>query len=554
MKRFLKSSMILAVMAVVLSSCNCYKKMAKNSEAIDAAATPELLMLKGQNIATDLKVTFPAEYFNKKATLKITPVLVFEGGEIEGTPKFVQGENVKDNYTVIPYSTGGSYTQSVAFPYDARARKATLVLHVDARCKTGDFMPMTDITVAEGVSMIQASSDWTSGMAIMPDNFKRVTTITQDATIQYLVNSSAVRSNEIGKESINLLREFVKENSAKDRVTLGNFYAKGYASPEGPENVNDKLSKDRSNSGKAAVAKKINMKDLNYDVAAYGEDWEGFKKLVEASNIKDKDLILQVLNMYSSSTQRDREIKNMSQVYDVLKKDILPELRRTQLIAEANIQGKTDEELKAAVASNINDLNVEEMLFSATLFDDEATKAKIYKAAADKYNDVRAFNNYGVVMAAQGDLDAAKKAFNRAASLKSAPEISNNLGVAALIEGNVADAKKYISSLNIKEAAQSKALVAMAEGNYNTAVKSLDGYNLAVAEFCNGNLSKAKSALANVNTAKGDYLKAVIAMREGNSAAATSNLKSAFAKDSSLKEYAKNDVEFAKIADAIASL
>lgn len=547
MKRFLKVSLLLTAMTVVLAGCSCYNKMAKQVGNVKMSATPEMLILKGDKVTADIKVEFPARFMNKKAIVRVTPVLVFKGGEIAGTPKFVQGEAVKDNYQVISTKNGGSYSQTVVFPYDSRAAISTLELRFDVKCcATADFMTFASVPVAQGISNVLGLLNESSSASIMPDNFKRVTTIQQDADIMYQINSAVVRPKALSDSQIKLLEEFVRENKDKDRVSLGNIQAKGYASPDGPVDFNDKLSKNRSNTGKDAVSKQLKDVNVGYDVAAYGEDWDGFKKLVEASNIPDKDLILQVLSLYSSPVQRDREIKNMSSVFDVLKKEILPQLRRTKMVASADIQGKTDAELRSAVKENINSLNVEELLFSATLFNDNATKATIYKKAAEKYNDARAYNNLGVVLMNEGNFRQAKNALQQAAKLSNDPAISNNLGLVALAEGKIEEAKKYLQPLNTADANANKALVQVLEGNTNAAA-GLQGYNLAVAELANGNVARAKAALGNVATADADYLRGIIAMREGDTNAALRNLKSAVSKDKGLAARAKNDIEFAKL-------
>ena len=551
MKRFVKVSLMLASAAVLLSSCNCYKKMAKNADDVNITCTPTVLSLKGNTVSADITVTYPAAYFNKKAVLKVTPVLVFEGGEITGTPKYVQGEKVKDNYTVIAKKQGGSYTQTVTFPYDSRADLCTMELRVEGKCAKGkhsEFPPIAAIPVAQGISTIQKLADNAAGLAIMPDNFKRVTTISQGAEIMYLINRANVRKGELTKEQIKMFEDFVKEYSNKDRATLGNIYAKGYASPDGPLAFNDKLSKERSQTGQKAISEKLkDVKNAKYDIAAYGEDWEGFKELVSASDIKDKDLILQVLAMYDNPVKRDEEIRNMSSVFDVLAKEILPQLRRTKLSADVDIEGRTDAEILAAVSGNIDVLNEEEMLYGATLTGDAALKIKAYKAAATKFNSARGYNNMGVVLGQTGKAGEAKSAIEKAATLSNDPIISNNLGVLALMNGDVAKAKSYLSALSIPQARKSMGLVNLAEGNYAEAARALDGYNLAVAEVLNGNLAKAKSVLSGDNSAQADYLKAIIAMREGNSSSAIANLKSAISKNSAYKAKAVKDVEFAKL-------
>ncbi len=550
MKRFLKVSLMLGAAVLMLSGCKCYKKMAKNIDDVTITANPAVLSLKGNTVSTDVTVDFPAKYYNKKAILKVTPVLVFETGEIVGTPKYVQGSKAKENYTVIQKKSGGSMTQTVTFPYDERADLSTLELRVDANCgKNNEFVQIAVIPVAQGISTVQKLACNTASMSIMPDNFKRVTTISQEAEIMYLINRSEVRKGELTKDQIKMFENFVKEYKDKDRATLGNVYAKGYASPDGPVDFNDKLSKDRSKTGSAAIKKNLKdvISDNKYDIAAYGEDWEGFKNLVAASNIKDKDLILQVLSMYDNPVKRDQEIHNMSSVFDVLAKDILPQLRRTKLQADVDIEGRTDAEIKAALAGDVSVLSEEEMLYSATLVSDADMKIKAYGAAASKYNSARGYNNMGVVFAQKGNKAEAKKAIEKAATLSRDAAISNNLAVLALLDGDTAKAKSLASSLNTADSRQTMGLINLAEGNYAEASKTLTGYNLAVAEVLNGNLSKAKSLLSSEKCASADYLKAIIDMREGNTSSAVANLKSACSKDASLKAKAQKDVEFAKI-------
>jgi Flp pilus assembly protein TadD len=544
MKKLVKYGILLTACALTLSSCNCFKKMAKNQDQISVVANPEVLTLVGGNITTDVTVVFPEKYYNPKAVVRVTPMLVFDGGAIEGAPKYFQGEKVKDNYTVISKASGGVFTQKVSFPWDPRARKCVLQLKVEGKCKAGDDFTLAGvIPVAEGVNTLQQDLSYSDAMIVTPDDFKRVTHESESVDIMYQVNQSNVRSGELTKAQTKLFEDFIRENRNRDRVTLGNIQAKGYASPEGPEGLNDRLSKARSESGKAAIEKQLKSSNLNYDVAAYGEDWEGFKALVEASNMKDKAMILQVLNMYSSAAQRDIEIRNMSAVFEELKKNILPELRRTQMLATTDIQGKTDAELVAAANGNISSLNLEETLFAATLFTADADKARIYKSAADRFNDARAWNNLGIALAAQNDWTGAENALRRASSLASNPAVANNLALSALAQGKTAEAARYLPAAS----AGAKAISEVYNGNYAAASRGLEGYNKAVSDVLGGNLSAAKNALVGDASAKADYLRGVIAAKEGDAAAAASSVKAAIAKEPALRAKALSDVNLKSI-------
>jgi Flp pilus assembly protein TadD len=263
--------------------------------------------------------------------------------------------------------------------------------------------------------------------------------------------------------------------------------------------------------------------------------------------MKDKDLVLQVLSMFSSSAQRDAEIRNMAAVFEELQKEILPALRRTQIVANTDIQGKTNEELVAAVNADLAALNVEEMLFAATLFEDNAIKADIYKTAADRFNDARAWNNLGQAYAVDGNWADAQTALDKAAALSTDPAIANNLAVAALATNNTEKAAQYLPAAG----ASARGLADVSEGKYAEAASELQGYNKAVAEVLNGNLNAAKNAIVGDESARADYLRGVIAVREGDNAAALTAVRAAIEKDAALKDKAKGDANLVPIAAQI---
>jgi tetratricopeptide (TPR) repeat protein len=550
MKKALKSGFLLAAFSLLLVSCNCYSKMQKKADMLEYSCTPSVLTLQGSEVKATYTVQFPAGYFNKKAVLRITPILVYEGGELAAAPTYVQGAKVRDNYTVIP-ATGGRVMQGLTFPYSDKMKQSTLELRIDAKCKNGAFEPFTVIAVANGVSTVQELADLAGQPAIAPDNFQRNTVISQQARIMFLINRANVRPAELTGAEVQALEQFIADNTGDPKRTVGNVQASSYASPDGPLALNNRLAQERAGNTEKALTDKYAKKPLatavDFNVDALGEDWEGFRQLVEASDIPDKNLILQVLNMYSDPERRDAEIHNMTSAFSVLKEKILPQLRRSKLQVDVNVAGLTDAELRSAVSQNLNNLSVEEMLFAATLFDTNADKQRIYKAAADKYNDFRAWNNYAATLLNEGKASEAAAALNRAASLQSSSnEVINNLGLAALATGNIADARRYLGSINTAEARYNTGLLSLTEGNYAQATQSLSGYNKAVAEVLNGNLAQAKSLLNGETSANADYLKAVVAAREGDTNGVMTNLRSAITKNPALRNAAKKDVEFSR--------
>ena len=579
MKNLFKLSVVLVAASLAFSSCNCFKKMAKHQDEVNVTCAPEILALNNGVVAADVTVTFPVEYFNAKAVLKVTPVLVFEGGEVAGTTKYFQGSKVDDNYTVVDKNNGGNYTLHVEFPYDARMAQSMLQLRAEIKCPKGKCKEFTlvnlnngalptkeqaavlagddeaakaalakefGLTVAYGVNTLQQDLKYSDLMAPMANNYKKVTTVVDKTDLLYAINSSKVTKKNEEKADLEAFKANGDEQRGNDRISQS-IAVKGYASPDGPVKFNDKLSQARSESGKKVVAKLLKDSGLDVDAAAYGEDWDGFKELVEKSDIKDKDLILQVLKMYNSPAEREAQIKNLSSVFNELKTEVLPELRRSQIINTSDIQGKTDAEIMAFVNNKQYDqLTNEELLYAAeSLTDDVNVQIAVLEYTAKTYNDARAYNNLGIAQEKAGEKAAALKSFEKAAELgNTTPELNKNLVLANLSNGNTAEAKKYAQAAD----AQSKAALAAAQGDYKSAANGLEGYNAAIAQVMNNDLAGAKKSIAKDNSAEADYLRAVIAVKEGDLTAAEAQLKSAISKNPKLADKAAKDVNLKALA------
>ena len=575
MKNF-KLFVTVALAALVFTGCNCFNQMAKNSDEVTITCTPEVLALNNGKVEADITVTSPQYYFNKKAVIKVTPVVVFGGGMVEGATKYFQGDKVKENYTVVS-ATGGQFTQHVEFPYEARMANSELRLLVEVKCPKGKCKEFTLINantgalptkseaatlaaggkdaeaikaafalpIAKGVNTLQSDLDYASVMGNTANNYKNVTTVVTKADILYAINSSRVAKKAGETEDLKAFKENVVAQQSNDRATQ-KLYVHGYASPDGPEKFNDKLSNARSKSGHKVAEKLLKDTGMGLDVASYGEDWEGFKELVAASDIDDKDIILQVLSRYDSSTQREAEIKNMSAVFTALKKEILPKLRRAQLVNSTDIKGKTNDEMAALInAGRLEELTNEELLYMAeSVITDAKVQATVLEYAAKKFNDSRAYNNLGVAYAKMGEVKKALANFEKAAQMGlNTNEVNSNLALANLADGNVAKAQQYAAAADAK----TKAMLAAAQGSYSAAASTLEGYNAAIANTMNNDLTAAKKAITADASAKADYLRAVIASKEGDLETAKAQLKSAISKDASMAAKAANDVNLSNL-------
>ncbi len=544
MKKALKI-VLAAVVAIAAVSCSSIEKMAKLAENVTVECAPSPLEAIAGQINPLVAVTYPADYFHPKATLEVTPVIVYEGGEQAMKPLYYQGEKVKDNYKVVP-SDGATVKENLHFEYVPGMEKSYLELRGVAYLK-GRSVVLPAKRVADGVNTTYQLVELDGELPYKADDYMEVISQTAEGQILYNVNSADVRQNQLKGESIKNFLAALDEINSNSRKTLKGTEVVAYASPEGGQSLNRKLSDKRAGTAEKAWDKVTKGHEAgDPEVKSVGQDWEGFKELVEASDIRDKDLILRVLSMYSDPAVRESEIKNMSEIYKELKDEVLPELRRARFIANVEYKNFTPEELQTLVDENISVLDEEALLRAAALIKDPAKKISIYKKAIDKYDSDRARFNTGVAYLAQGKTAEAAAAFNRVGA--DDPDLKNAKGVVALRKGDYAEAARLFLASNSDEAKVNMGALNILNGNYEKAASVLagtKGCNSALAYLLNGQLDKAQDALK-CQCPKANYIRAIIAARKGQVADAKAYLEKACT-DPELAKRAAKDIEFSGI-------
>ena len=551
-KKFLLSFF---VMAAILTFSSCSNKLKPLAEEY-VKAEPQPLEAIGGQVPVTISATIPAKWFNKKAVVTVTPVLRYEGGEAKGTSYTYQGEKVKDNYQVIPYKEGGNVTLKSSFAYVPEMKKSELYLVFDAKIKSKK-VDLPDLKIGEGVIATSALADaGTANPAIAADKFQRIIKEAHNANIMFLIQQAELRSQELNKEEISAWKDVVKgANDAPNQNVA--IEVQAYASPDGGVKLNTGLSERREQNTSKYLAKELKKLEVDAPVDANytAQDWEGFQELVSKSNIQDKDLVLRVLSMYSDPEQREKEIKNISTVFETLAEEILPQLRRSRLTANIEIIGKSDDEISALAKSEPSKLNVEEILYAATLTNNDAEKAAIYEKATELYpNDYRTWNNAGMMAFKKGDLNKAEQMFNKSNSVKNNNEANMNLGLIALTKGDQAKAQQYFgNAAGVAELSEALGVLYLEQGEYAKAVNSfgdVKSNNAALAQILTKDYSKASQTLNAVPNpdATTDYLKAIVCARTNDANGVVNNLKAAIAKDKSMAKEAAIDLEFAKYA------
>ncbi|MBP7039081.1 MAG: hypothetical protein KBB30_09275 [Bacteroidales bacterium] len=556
----IRSYFILILAASFLSGCAGLNKMKKEAGDINYEVTPKVLEAHGGLVNVTIKGTFPEKYFNKKATLALTPVLTYAGGETAfDKVQVLQGEKVMANNKVISYS-GGDFTYTSAIPYTDAMKRSELVLRTNASMgnKSLDFDPLK---LADGVIATSTLVEKDAKGSIMPDQYVRIVPETKVADINYVINQAVVRSSELKRDDVVALKDYIVAADADPNKEIKSAVTSSYASPDGKFDQNEKLSGRRGVSADKVLKnefKKIEVakEDGFFSTITTAEDWEGFKTEVENSSIPDKDLILRVLSMYSDPDVREREIRNMSAAFEVLKTDILPKLRRSKLIVNVDNIGRTDEQILAQMRSDPKVLSLEEMLHAGALTSDLNEKLAFYKSTADAHPKcVRAHNNVAVTYLYLGKPDDAIAALDKAKAIANNDVVKSNTAFAYVLKGDMVKAEELFNSMTTStpESRYGLGIVAITKGEYDKAVNFFGNEasnNLALAQILKGDVNRAKTTLESLTgeakTALTSYLKAIVGSRLDDKAYTLNALKEAASLSPEFRAAMKNDIEFAK--------
>jgi len=550
----------------LLVGCNGLGKMVKKQKTFTYDVKPNPLEMHGDSVVFTVSGKYPAKVFAKKATVTVTPVVKYSGGEKAMKPVILVGEKATGSGQKISYATGGTFsytTEKFAYEPGMKVAKVELRAQGAVKKKTKDFTP---VEIADGtiITPLLVRNDEKGIYA--KDAFVKSTPANQTANIYYVINKSDVRSTELKSDEMKNLQAFINTNINNQWYEFKDINVSAYASPDGELSLNENLAKDRAQSGSKALMgefkknknkdQKFGKEESNYKTQTTAEDWDGFKTLMQSSTIADKDLILRVLTMYSDGEQREKEIKNLSKTYTEVAEIILPKLRRSVLTVNVDKKSRTDEMITKLSTTYPDSLSVEELLYAANMTTDLNTKVQIYQAAEKKYaSDWRTSNNLGVALLMQNKVTEAGEAFTRAEKTANGDAIvMNHLGIIAAKAGDRKKAMEYYDKAGSagKEVNYNKGILNVRDGKYSDAVSNFGeykGFNKALAELLNGNTGAVATTIdasTEKDMAMSYYLKAVAAARANNTADVNSNLKLAIEKDGSLKAAAKDDAEFIK--------
>ncbi len=557
-----KGLLLLSAAAVLLTT-SCSKLGALSADNFNVVPNP--LETEAGQVTATINGMFPEKYMKKKAVVTVVPQLRYQTTQgmkaVNGQSATFQGEKVLGNDQTISYLVGGRYSMKTNFNYVPEMQQSDLYLTFDAKIgkKT---VKVPEVKVATGVlatSELYKRTLTSAKAALAEDAFQRVIEKKQEANVKFLIGQANLRKSELQnnsvKEFVRLLSEIAKDQEGR---ILDGVEVSAYASPDGGFDINERLAGKRQDVTADYVNKQMKQANANgpVDTKYTAEDWEGFQELVAASNIQDKDVILRVLSMYQDPEEREQQIRNISAAFGELTDGILPQLRRARMIINYEVVGRDDDQIMAQMKQDASKLSIEELLYGATLYENDMASAEAaYKKAAQLYpNDARAYNNLATLAYAKGNYDEAKQWTEKALKVNgNLAEANANLGLLALQQGDMLSAESYMAKgASANGLGEVLGNLHLAQGKYAQAEQDF-GYkasnSAALAQIMNKNYKAAENTLKSIKNADAttDYLRAILNARTGNTNDAAKALQQAIAKDPSLAEYAAKDLELIKV-------
>jgi Flp pilus assembly protein TadD len=573
---------IVIIGALSLSSCTL-PKMIKAAKEQKLEVKPNPLEVHKDTVNFDFSGNLPVKMLQKGTVYTLNTFYKYGESELALDPVVLRADDYPNSKTEET-----KISKAYSFPYQDAYKVGTVevqgVASKGTKSKTTPRMPLATGIITTS-KLVQNSYYAAFADHGYNNQEELIPVIIPDFIFER--GRSVLRPSETKSDKGKQLDAFIAAKNVTRTVTIT-----GTHSPEGAERINTKLSEERA----AAIEKfyRAEMKKYDYKGAADSikfilkpvvDDWTEFKNALAAYDgitSDEKSEYLNIINGGGSFEDQEKQMKKLKTYNKVFSK-VYPGLRAAKTEILTIKEKKTDAEISVLAkqitsgSAQADALSFEEMMYAASLTPSTEEKAAIYEAATKKGSNWNAHNNLGasyLKLAMENPARASEYAekasaqIEIAAKLSETPEVNANMATISLWKGNPYKAYSYATKAlrganndvtrgvnGVKGASE----IYMA--NYSSAVSSTSSaldtdvnlFNKGLAQLLNKDYSNASSSFTeatrkNSNYALAYYGAAVAAARSGNGDSVVSNLTSAVKIDSSLKEKALTDLEFAKFA------
>lgn len=455
----IKKYIICGIAACLLSAAQAF---ASATSSMHQPAQVGISDVRVERSASFLNCNFTVDFddydLGSNRELRLTPVIVGADGHelplpstiVANRTRYIQAlrhESLSDSLQLVRFKKGMTLPYAVSLKYEDWMETSRIELRakVTGCCRQKvveyslpvdslDFSPLIFYPVAE---YIVPTAEAVKSRELRGRAF-----------VDFPVNRTEIRPDyranhiELGK-----IRASIDSVRSDSDVTITALSIKGYASPEGPWDNNVRLAKGRTEALKSYVETLYRFAPGFIATSYEPEDWEGLRAYVAASDIKDRDGLLAIIDSPLEPDARDARLRAAySEQYAFLLAEVYPALRHSDYKIDYTIRSYSDpREIVEVLYSRPQNLSLNEFFVAArTLEPGSQTYNDLFETAVRMYPDSEIANlNAAVSSIIRGDYAAAARYLDKAGDSPQAIYARGNLkAVEGDYEGALLDFRK----------------------------------------------------------------------------------------------------------------
>lgn len=409
-----------------------------------------------------VKMTVHPDAFPKMSNREVWLVPYIESGDrqvrldsvlVAGRTRYIQHERgnnrLDDNVVLLRSGSKETYEYSQIVPYSGWMEYSDLKMEGRViGCAGCGIMPLLTFADLRPLACLDYRDRTVVPVMVYVSPEREIIKtrdVSKESYIDFPVNKTAIYPDyRRNPEELAAIRHTIDEMQSDEDITINSVTFTGYASPEGPYAVNERLAKGRTEALIDYVTKYF---DIPRSVLKYhwvAEDWTGLEARVrEMDDLQNKAELLQLISDTSLApdVKDERLKKEFPDDYFILLSKVYPALRHTDYQVNYTVRSFTDvEKIAVLIETAPQKLSLDEIyLYAQTL--DKGTKdfRDVMEVAVRMFPDDEVANlNAAATAVSNGDLDGARRYLKKAGNR---PEAVYTAAAIYVAEGDYAKAK-----------------------------------------------------------------------------------------------------------------
>lgn len=396
------------------------------------------------------------KHLKSNTVLQIVPMLQANDGSgqldlpaisISGRTRAIMLRRMGKQVDIIRNKSGEQhYHYTAEVPFALWMKDASLIFRAKgygcAECELGDYTTL--LTPNALAPLYQPQYRYAMLVPEGEETKRREESLT--AQITFPVSQTTLNLN-LGNNRAEIKRidDKLTELTRNKNLTVDALSIAGYASPEGSEDLNNRLAQGRVDRVAQHIVSKSPRLKGHYTSSAMGADWDGLREAIAASSLDHKEQILEILQKepVSERTAALRAIDD-GQTYAQLLQTYYPPLRRTVISFSFVVKGFDLTEAKEVIKTHPTHLSLAEVNLVANSYPaGSAERYQIWVIAADAFpNAVEPATNAAIMDLEAGRYDQAVKLLER---YKKNSKLYTILGIAYAYNEQYDNARTYLT-------------------------------------------------------------------------------------------------------------